>query len=100
MPAIYEYFGLLFLFYSNEHDPVHVHVRFGEYESAYELIVNNGKLIALRKRKIKGKKQLPSAKSKQAEKLIKIHSAEILQKWFDYFVLNKEIDFTKIHDKL
>jgi len=100
MPAIYEYFGLLFLFYSNEHDPVHVHVRSGEYESAYELILNNGKLIALRKRKIKGKKQLAIAKSKQAEKLISIHANEILQKWFDYFVLNKEIDFTKIHDKL
>ena len=32
MPAIYEYFGLLFMFYSNEHDPVHVHVRYSEYE--------------------------------------------------------------------
>lgn len=25
MPKIFEYFGFIFLFYSNEHDPVHVH---------------------------------------------------------------------------
>jgi len=100
MPAIYEYFGLLFLFYSNEHNPVHVHVRLGEYENAYELIVSGGQLIALRKRKIKGKNQLPNNKSKQAEKLIAKYASEILQKWFDYFILNKEIDFEKISNKL
>ena len=100
MPAIYEYFGLLFMFYSNEHNPVHVHVRCGEYENAYELIIDNGKLIALRKRKIKGKNQLPKVKAKQAEKLIAKYANEILQKWFDYFILNKEIDFQKIHEKL
>jgi len=100
MPAIYEYFGLLFLFYSNEHTPVHVHVRSGEYETVYELIVNDGTLIALKKRKIKGKKLLPNTKSKQAENLITKYSNEILQKWFDYFILNKEIDFEKISNKL
>ena len=100
MRAIYEYFGLLFLFYSNEHAPVHIHVRSGEAETVYELIVNDGKLIALKKRKIKGKKLLPNNKSKQAETLIAKYSNEILHKWFDYFILNKEIDFEKINDKL
>ena len=27
MPKIYEYFGLIFYFYSNEHEPIHVHVK-------------------------------------------------------------------------
>ena len=26
MPKIFEYFGLIFFFYSNEHEPIHVHV--------------------------------------------------------------------------
>ena len=26
MPKIYEYFGFVFFFYSNEHEPIHVHV--------------------------------------------------------------------------
>ena len=25
MPKLYEYFGLIIIFYANEHDPVHVH---------------------------------------------------------------------------
>lgn len=26
MPKIFEYFGYIFFFYSNEHEPIHVHV--------------------------------------------------------------------------
>ena len=26
MPKIYEYFGFIFFFFSNEHEPIHVHV--------------------------------------------------------------------------
>ncbi len=33
MPKIYEYFGLVILFYSNEHEPVHVHCKYQEKES-------------------------------------------------------------------
>ncbi len=38
MPKIYEYFGLVFLFFSNDHEPIHVHVRYGEYENKLEFI--------------------------------------------------------------
>ncbi|MBR3578817.1 MAG: DUF4160 domain-containing protein [Bacteroidales bacterium] len=30
MPKIFEYFGLIFYFYSNEHEPIHVHVQHGD----------------------------------------------------------------------
>ncbi len=29
MPKIFEYFGFIFYFYSNEHEPIHVHVMHG-----------------------------------------------------------------------
>lgn len=29
MPKIFEYFGFIFYFYSNEHEPIHVHVLHG-----------------------------------------------------------------------
>ncbi len=32
MPKIFEYFGFIFLFYSNEHEPIHVHVNFFIYK--------------------------------------------------------------------
>jgi len=42
MPKIYEYLGLIFFFYSDEHLPIHVHVSSAEYESKLEF--ENGKL--------------------------------------------------------
>ena len=100
MPVLYDYFGMIFLFYSNEHEPVHIHVRFAEYETVYELLVDNGKLIALRKRKIKGKDLLPLSKNKQAEKLIIDKYKDILQKWFEFYVLHKEVKMFTITDKI
>ncbi|MFZ4455430.1 MAG: DUF4160 domain-containing protein [Bacteroidales bacterium] len=28
MPKLYEYFGLIVLFYSHEHEPIHVHCKY------------------------------------------------------------------------
>lgn len=36
MPKIFEYFGFIFYFYSNEHEPIHVHVIHGGKESIYK----------------------------------------------------------------
>ena len=32
MPKLYEYFGLVIFFYSNEHEPIHVH---GAWQGAW-----------------------------------------------------------------
>ena len=45
MPKIFEYFGFIFYFYSNEHEPIHVHVLHGGKESIFELIMMNGELV-------------------------------------------------------
>ena len=37
MPKIFEYFGFIFYFYSNEHEPIHVHVLHGDKESVFDL---------------------------------------------------------------
>jgi hypothetical protein len=41
MPKLYEYFGLIVLFYSNEHEPVHVHGKYQGCESRAEFIIEN-----------------------------------------------------------
>ena len=38
MPKIFEIDGFRFFFYSNEHDPIHVHVRYEGGEAVFELI--------------------------------------------------------------
>ncbi len=36
MPEIHEYFGFVFFFYSNEHEPLHLHVIHGDRQMIYE----------------------------------------------------------------
>jgi hypothetical protein len=42
MPKLYEYFGLIVMFYANEHEPVHVHGKCRGRESKAEIIVLEG----------------------------------------------------------
>ena len=42
MPKLYDYFGIVVMFYSNEHDPVHVHGKYQGHETRAEIIVVNG----------------------------------------------------------
>ena len=44
MPKIFEYFGFIFFFYSNEHEPIHVHVIKGEEDIVLEILLENGEL--------------------------------------------------------
>lgn len=58
MPKLYEYFGLVGLFYSNEHDPIHVHGRYENREAKAEIIVENGIITEVRFVHVKGKSEL------------------------------------------
>ena len=44
MPKIYTYMGIVIMFYSNEHEPIHVHGKFQGYESKAEILIENGKV--------------------------------------------------------
>ena len=60
MPKLYEYLGLIILFYSNEHEPIHVHGKFQDTESKAEIIITNGEFVEIRVSGVKGKKPLDS----------------------------------------
>lgn len=44
MPKIYEYLGIIIFFHSNEHEPIHVDAKNGNYESKSEFIIDDGKI--------------------------------------------------------
>jgi hypothetical protein len=100
MPKIFEYFGMIFYFYSNEHLPVHVHVKYGQYESIYEIYMEEGKLKTLKKRKKRGVEHLPSVQAKETEKFITHYVGDITKLWFEYFVLKNTVKCKKISKKL
>ena len=58
MPKIFEYLGILIFFYSNEHEPIHVHAKKGEFESKAEFFITNAEVTEIRITTIKGSKPL------------------------------------------
>ncbi len=70
MPKVFEYLGLIFFFYSNEHLPIHVHVSFAEFESKLELEYENGGIKECQSfQKIKGRDPLSSDNLNKAIKI-------------------------------
>ena len=96
MPKIFEYLGIVIFFYSNEHEPIHVHGKYGEYESKAEIYIVNGQIVEIRIKLVKGRQPLTGAKLKDFEDFVRIYANQIVQKWIDYFVYHKDILFEQI----
>lgn len=96
VPKIYEYLGILIFFYSNEHEPIHVHAQYGNYESKAEFIIEDGKIVEIRISPITGRRPLSGNDLKHFKEFLKYYSEAVVQKWIDYFVYHKEISFERI----
>lgn len=100
MPDIYRYFGFVFFFYSNEHDPIHVHVQHDHHESVFEIIMRNGKVEEIRIREKRGVPPLSSKDQKLAEKFVREYADNIVAKWVNFFIKKKRVVCTTIKKKL
>lgn len=85
MPLLFIFFGLRFMFYSNDHEPIHVHVIKGKgpvkenakfnIEPNISLIENNG---------------LQSNEIKIAEMVLEENKELITEKWNEFFNKNNK----------
>lgn len=100
MPKIFEYFGFVFFFYSNEHEPIHVHVKHSSKEAIFDLIIEDGVLVEIVRREAKDALPLPKKDEKVAREFIKTYYKEIIDKWVRFFVLREEVKTTEIKVKL
>jgi hypothetical protein len=100
MPKLYEYFGLIILFYSNEHEPIHVHCKYQGTESKAEIIYVNGKFSEVIIKKVPGKAPLKTQNLKRFKKLVENYRDDIIRKWVDFFVYNKVIVSERITKKI
>lgn len=98
MPKIYEYFGFIFLFYSNEHEPIHVHANKNGHETIFELIVENGKLKEIRERA--SSRPLSKKDSAVARTFVMKYYKGIINKWINFFIYKKRVRNTKITEKI
>ena len=91
MPKLYVYFGLMVFFYSNEHEPVHVHGFYQGRECKAELAVRNGKVVKITFAPVSKMPSLRPRELSDFKKLVRAKADEIVQKWIDYFVLHRNI---------
>jgi hypothetical protein len=96
MPKLFEYFGIVVFFYSNEHEPVHVHGRCQGRETRAEFTVENGKVTRIRYIIVRGRRPLTGAQLRSFQELVRRFATEILEKWIDYFVLHRPVQFREI----
>lgn len=77
MPTILDLFGLLFLIYTREHQPPHVHVRSNDGEAKFKVPKEEVTLIENRRMKPKDLKLaesiLEANKEYEVEQWVKIH---------------------------
>ncbi len=76
MPRVFERDGYRFFFYSNEHRPIHVHVRYGGGEAVFDVE------HAVELRESQGLKVRELAR---AEELATEHRGLIIEKWNEHF---------------
>lgn len=100
MPKLYEYFGIIVLFYSNEHEPVHVHGKYQGRETRAEFIIENGQVVNIVYRPVRGRKPLEGSHLQDFQALTRHFADEIVQKWVDYFVLNRPVQPMKIDRRI
>ena len=74
MPKLFKAFGFIFHFYSNDHEPIHVHVDGKGTKNKYEIETQEWK-----------KKEANPKDLKNAKKEIDKRSDEIKNKWNKFF---------------
>ncbi|WP_257667058.1 DUF4160 domain-containing protein [Parapedobacter tibetensis] len=63
---------MIVLFYSNEHEPIHVHGKYNGRESKAEIIIENGVIVAIAIKEVRGKAPLDSRTMKRFQRLVEV----------------------------
>ena len=100
MPKLYEYFGLIVMFYANEHEPVHVHGKCQGREAKAEIILIDGRLESIRYLQVAGRELLSEREMRYFREIVTARVNDIVQKWIDFFVWHKSIQSEHIYTRL
>ncbi len=100
MPKLYEYFGIIILFYSNEHEPIHVHGKYQGKETKAEFIIEDGEIVQILYTTVKGRRPLERKQFNDFQDVVEAYAEEIVQKWIDYFVLHRPIQTETVTRKI
>lgn len=82
--------SVIFLFYSHEHEPIHVHGKYQGKESKAEIVFENGKFKEIIIKDVAGKEPLDTQNLKKFRKIVELYRDDIVRKWIDFFIYNIE----------
>ena len=77
-----------------------MHCKYQGKESKAEIIYENGKFLEVVIKNVAGKEPLNTQNLKKFKKLVEYYRDDIIRKWVDFFVFNKEIVTEKITKKI
>jgi hypothetical protein len=100
MPKLYEYFGLIVMFYANEQKPVYVHGKCQGRESRAEIIFINGEIQEIRYTRTEGRAALECNEMRFFQEIVSAKANEIITRWIEFFVLHKTITAERIDRRL
>ena len=86
MPDLYRYFGLVFYFWSDEHNPIHLHV---EYQGM-GCIINLWKDGSITVKDMPGMKRMPDNMKNTALRLVRRKQNDVRLKWANYHLYDKK----------
>lgn len=75
MPKVFEKEGYRFFFYSNEHSPIHVHVRYGDGEAVF---------VVEEEVELRESHGLKVRELARAQDLAEEHQQLIIEKWHEH----------------
>jgi hypothetical protein len=94
MGKIYQFDKYILFFYSNDHKPIHVHVRLGDSEIKVEFLELHG-AISLRIKQV-SKSKFSSNQLNEIEQFCREKAISIMSKWEEVFTHGKKARFEKI----
>jgi hypothetical protein len=94
MPNIFEYLGIIIRFYSNEHEPIHIHTIYGNPVVKVSFFIKDGKIY--RTTFVEEKGSFPPQKMKQLNKFVSIYKLKIAYRWEQYLIWILKVTNEKI----
>jgi hypothetical protein len=76
MPTIFIFLGFKFSFFSNDHEPVHVHIKKGNANAKFNILPN---ILLIKNNGFK------SSELKMIESIIEENKDIIVERWKDFF---------------
>lgn len=76
MPTIFTLHGYRFMFYSNDHEPIHVHVTRGSSRAKYNLFPSVALVYNI---------GIKTSELRQIEEAIREHKEQIIEYWLAHF---------------